>query len=190
MLAINLAQMHGIQRFYRWTTCCAAIVRREYAVVVESAIVFSYPAVLSFSSSSDAVGSVCLHLTAVAKRLGFGTAICVEIRRSRACQEQIQRTQISIRSLAYWLFQAPCQRWLPRRCVWRVTTYGPYVLPKHSATVQHSLAPLKACLHSYMYLLPCVNWMDKNAHCVYRAHDQWNRKCPNMAETRRIALRN
>jgi len=121
---------------------------------------------------------------------GLGSAICVEIRRSRACQEQIQRTQISIRSLAYWLFQAPCQHCLPRRCVWRVTTYGPYVLPKHSATVQHSLAPLKACLHSYMYLLPCVNWMDKNAHCVYRAHDQWNRKCPNMAETRRIALRN
>jgi hypothetical protein len=91
---------------------------------------------------------------------GFG-AICVEIRRSRACQEQIQRTQISIRSLAYCLFQAPCQRWLPRRCVWRVTTYGPCVLPKNSTTVQHNITPLKACLHSYMYLLSYVNWMDK-----------------------------
>jgi hypothetical protein len=120
---------------------------------------------------------------------GLG-AICVEIRRSRACQEQIQLTQISIRSLAYWLFQAPCQHCLPHRCVWRVTTYEPYVMPKHSATVQHSLAPLKACLHSYMYLLPCVNWMDKNTHYVYRGHNQWNRKCPNMAETRRIDLRN
>ncbi len=120
---------------------------------------------------------------------GLGT-ICVEIRRSRACQEQIQLTQISIRSLAYWLFQTPCQRCLPRRCLWRVTTYEPCVLPKHSATVQDSLAPLKACLHSYMYLLPCVNWMDKNSHCVYRAHNQWNRKCPNMTETRRIDLRN
>jgi hypothetical protein len=91
---------------------------------------------------------------------GLG-AICVEIRWSRACQEQIQYTQISNRSLAYWFFQAPYQRWLPHRYVWRVTTYGPYVLPNHSTTVQHSLAPLKACLHSYMYLLPCVNWMDK-----------------------------
>jgi hypothetical protein len=26
-----------------------------------------------------------------------------------------------------------------------------------STTVQHSIDPLKACLHSYMYLLPCVN---------------------------------
>jgi hypothetical protein len=77
---------------------------------------------------------------------GLGSTICVEIRRSRACQEQVQRTQISIRSSAYWLFQAPCQRCLPRRCVWRETTYGTYVPPKHSATVQNSLAPLKACL--------------------------------------------
>ncbi len=121
---------------------------------------------------------------------GLGSAICVEIRRSRACQEQIQRTQISIRSLAYWLFQAPCQHYLPRRCVWRETTYEPYVPSNHSATNQNSLAPLKACLHSYMYLLPCVNWMDKNAHCVYGVHDQRNWRCPDMAETRRIALRN
>jgi hypothetical protein len=88
---------------------------------------------------------------------GLSSAICVEIRRFRACQEQIQHTQIRIRSLAYWLFQAPCQHCLPRRCVWRETTYGPYVLPKYSATVQHNLPPLKPCLHSYMYLLPCVN---------------------------------
>ncbi len=121
---------------------------------------------------------------------GLGRAICVEIRRSRVCQEQIQHTQISIRSLAYWLFQAPCQRCLSLRWVWRETTYEPYVSSKHSATVQNSLAPLKACLHSYMYLLPFVNWMDKNAHCVYGTHDQWNWRCPNMTETRRIPLRN
>jgi hypothetical protein len=110
---------------------------------------------------------------------GLGSVICVEIRRSRAWQEQIQCTQISIRSLAYCLFQTPsCQHCLPRRCVWRETTYEPYVSSKHSATVQKSLAPLKACLHSYMYLLSCVNWMDKNTHCVYRTHNQWNWRCP------------
>ncbi len=121
---------------------------------------------------------------------GLGSAICVEIRKSRACQEQIQHTQIGIRSLTYWLFQTPCQHCLPHRCVWRETTYGTYVLPKHSATVQNSLVPLKACLYSYMYFLSCVNWMDKNTHYVYRAHNQLNWKCPNMTETRRITLRN
>jgi hypothetical protein len=92
---------------------------------------------------------------------GLGSVMCVEIRRSPACQEQIHCTQISIRSLAYWLFQAPCQCCLSHRCVWRETTYGTYVQSKHSATVQNSLAPLKACLHSCMYLLPCVNWWTK-----------------------------
>jgi len=169
---------------------------REYSVVVPSVLVFSPSAVRTFSSSSDAVGVLCLDLSvSTIRSFGYGVDLYVYlflfgVGGSRVCQKQIQLTQISIRSFAYWLFQASCQRCLPRRCVWRETTYGPYVLPKHSATVQHSLAPLKACLHSYMYLLPCVNWMDKNAHCVYRAHDQWNRKCPNMAETRRIALRN
>jgi len=45
-------------------------VRRKYAVVVKPALVFSSSAVLAFSSSSDAVGAVCLHLTAVAMRFG------------------------------------------------------------------------------------------------------------------------
>jgi hypothetical protein len=104
--------------------------------------------------------------------LGVFVSVQVGIWRSRAYQKQIQHTQISNLSFAYWLFQTPCQHCLTHRCVWRVTTYGPYVLSKNSATVQNSLAPLKVCLHSCMYLLSCVNWMDQNTHWVYRTHDQ------------------
>ena len=154
---------------------------REYSVVVPSVLVFSPSAVRTFSSSSDAVGVLCLDLSvSTIRSFGYGVDLYVYlflfgVGGSRVCQKQIQLTQISIRSFAYWLFQASCQRCLPRRCVWRVTTYDqwPYVLHKHSVTVQHilvsDLAPLKACLTSIHVFAPCVNWTDKNAHCVHRA---------------------
>ena len=127
--------------------------------------------------------------------LGVFVSVQVGIWRSRTCQKQIQHTQISIRSFAYCLFQTPCQHCLSRRCVWRETTYDqhnnwPCVLSNHSTTVQNNLDPLKACLYSCMYLLSCINWMDKIEHSVYRVHDQSNWRCPNMTETRSIPLRN
>ncbi len=105
---------------------------------------------------------------------GLGSAICVQIRRSCACQEQIQHG-ISARSWTCRHSEACRQRCLSNRCIPGGIKYDqpnawPYMRSK--------------------YLLSCVNWMDENANYVHRAHNQLNRKCPSIANTRCIALRN
>jgi hypothetical protein len=96
---------------------------------------------------------------------GLGSAICVEIRRSRACQEQIQHG-ISIRSWTCRHSKACCQRCLPSRCIPRVITYDqPNTWPYMRA--KHRLPSKVASFHSEhicIHLLSCVNWMDENAY--------------------------
>ena len=61
-----------------------------------------------------------------------------------------------------------------------------YTRGNHIRTTFHS----EHICHPCMYLLPYVNWMDENAHSVHRAHNQLNRKCPSMVNTRHTDLRN
>ncbi len=99
----------------KWLLCDVCYKSCSNIRCVKSALVFSSSVVLSFS-----------FLTAVAIRFGnwlqlpcdsgFGTEICVEIRRSRACQEQIQHG-ISIRSWTCRHSEVCCQCCLPRRYI-------------------------------------------------------------------------
>ncbi len=41
-----------------------------------------------------------------------------------------------------------------------------------SATVQSSFVPFRVYLHTCMYLVSCVHWMDENSNSVHKAHNQ------------------
>ncbi len=131
---------------------------------------------------------VCYKSYSNIGRVKSGTAICVEIRRSRACQEQIQHG-ISIRSWTCRHSEVSCQRCLPRHCIPGVFTYDQpnvwsYIKSKHWLPSRVASVPFRAYLHPWMYLLSCVNWMDENTTSVHRAHDQLNRKYYSMTNTR------
>ncbi len=122
------------------------------------------------------------------------TKVYVDIWGSRACQEQIQ-SGISIRSWTCRHSKACCQHCLSHHYIPGVFTYDQpnvwtYMKSKNWFPSIVDSVPFRAYLHPSMYLLSCVNWMDENMHSVYRAHNQLNWKCPNMANTRHIPLRN
>jgi hypothetical protein len=114
MLAINLAQMHGVLSQH-WS----------------SHLLWCWPFRRS-QMRSEHYAFIWLQLPC---NSGLGTAICIEIRRSRACQEQIQHG-ISIRSWTCRHSEACRQRCLPNRCIPGGITYDrpnawPYMRSKH-----------------------------------------------------------
>jgi hypothetical protein len=72
----------------------------------------------------------------------------------------------------------------------KYNTESVFVL-EHAGTPKPAVnAACQAVAYHEESLLSCVNWMDENANCVHRAHNQLNWKCPCMSNTRCIALRN
>ncbi len=139
-------------------------VRREYSVVITSVLVFSssvwgpsrHPPRCGRSSVSW-FGWSCHH-------------------RVRSCGRDL-RLYVDL-----FLFGSGTLIDTPIR---RETTYDqpnvwPYVLRKHSATVQNNLSPLKVYLSSMHVFVSSVYWTDKNEHYVYRTHNQLNWKCPHV----------
>jgi hypothetical protein len=167
-------------------------VRREYSVVVKPGLVFSYSVVLAFWSSSDAVGAVCLHLTAVAMRFGSWRDLCQipEV----SCMPGTDTTRNQYLFLNMPALQSLSSTLLAKPFAGGITydqpNAWPYMRSKHWLPSIVASVPFRAYLHPCMYLLSCVNWMDENTHSVHKAHNQLNCKCPSMANARRIALRN
>ena len=122
----------------------------------------------AFDCKRSCVSAISVYLFCSGRVGGYG-----------ACQEQIQSTQVSIRSLAFGSSRPP-----PVNPACHAVAYGEK--PRTNCTCRLSIRlPSKiASLHwKHIYIHTCISY------CVYRTHDQWIRRCPNMAETGRIATR-